>query len=75
MSEDQASDPPVLVRHCLGPDGSRYCAPGMRAFAERHGLSMRALLRGQLLASELEATGDAMAIAAARRARQEAQRG
>ena len=73
MSE--ADDPRVLVRHCLGEDGARYCAPGMRAFAARHGLSMRDFLRGQLRASELEATGDAMAIAAARRARQEAQRG
>lgn len=71
----EAEDPPVLPRHCLGGDGARYCAQGMRAFAQRHGLSMRAFLRGELLASELEATGDAMAIAAARRARQEQRNG
>lgn len=62
----------VRVEHCIGTDGLRYCAHGMRDFARRHGIDLRAFLREGLPASELERTGDAMAIAAARRARDEA---
>lgn len=61
-------EPVVTLAHAraLG-----YCAKGMRAFAERHGLDWQAFRDQGLPATTMEATGDAMAIAAARRARQE----
>jgi hypothetical protein len=59
----------VRIEHCIGADGKRYCAPGMRAFARRHGLSLRELLGPGIPASRLEATGDAMAARVAARAR------
>lgn len=48
-----------------------YCAKGMRAFAERHGLDWNAFRAEGIPAATMEATGDAMAIAAARKAREE----
>lgn len=59
----------VRAEHCIGDDGLRYCAWGMRAFCRRHGIDLAAFLRDGIDADVLEATGDALAIAAARRAR------
>lgn len=63
----------VTLRHCVGVDGRAYCAPGIRAFCSRHGISLRELARGGVAASVAEATGDAMALRAAARARAEQQ--
>lgn len=60
----------VRVEHCVGDDGMRYCAWGIRAFCRRHGIDLAAFLRDGIDADELERTGDALAIAAARRARE-----
>lgn len=68
-------DPLVHLRHCVGVDGARYCAPGLRAFFSRHGLDLRAFVRQGLPASVIEATGDAMALRAAKLARDEAAKG
>jgi hypothetical protein len=68
-------DPLVRVEHCIGVDGRRYCAPGLRAFFTRHGLDLRTFIRGGLPASVIEGTGDAMAIRAAAVAREDAMRG
>ena len=61
-------EPRVTLAHtrALG-----YCAKGMRAFCEQHGLDWEALRTVGIPAETIEATGDAMAIAAARRARQD----
>ena len=58
----------VRLEHCrrLG-----YCARGMREFLRRHGLDWEQFRREGLPAAQIEATGDAMAIAAARLAREE----
>lgn len=66
------NDPIVTVEHCraLG-----YCARGMRAFFARYGLNWDAFRQGGAPASEIEATGDAMAMAAANLAREDAKRG
>jgi len=69
------TEPMVRIEHCVGTDGKRYCVPGMRAFAARHGLDFRAFLRGGVPAAELERTGDAMALRAAQRARKEHEHG
>lgn len=61
----------VHSRHCYGPD-RRYCARGLRAFAKRHGLDLRAFMHDGLPISTLEATGDAMALRAIENARTEA---
>lgn len=66
------ADPLVTLRHCVGVDGRRYCASGVRAFFARHGLDLRAFAHDGLPASVIEATGDAMALRAAARARAEA---
>jgi hypothetical protein len=58
-------DPLVRLEHCIGVDGRRYCAPGLRAFFSRHGLDLRTFAREGLPASVIEATGDAMAQRAA----------
>jgi len=62
------TDPLVTLEHAraLG-----YCAKGMRAFAERHGLDWQTFRAEGLPATTMEATGDAMAVAAAQRARNE----
>lgn len=66
------SDVVVTLEHArrLG-----YCARGMRDFAQRTGLDWQAFREGGLRAEILEATGDGMAIAAARLAREEQQEG
>ena len=46
-----------------------YCAKGARAFFARYDLDWSAFLREGLPASTLEATGDALAIKLAQRAR------
>lgn len=62
------SDAIVTLEHArrLG-----YCARGMRDFAERAGLDWQAFRERGLPVGVLEATGDGMAIAAARLAREE----
>lgn len=67
------NDPLVTLRHCIGVDGRRYCAPGVRAFFSAHGLDLRKFAREGLPASTIEATGDAMALRAAANARKEQQ--
>lgn len=52
-----------------------YCNAGSRAFAARHGMDWRAFLRDGIPVESVEATGDAMAIRVANRARQEAHHG
>lgn len=64
-------EPRVFLRHCVGVDGQTYCAPGLRAFCARHGVTVRQLTREGIPASQAEATGDAMAMQAAARARLE----
>lgn len=41
---------------------ARMCSRGSRAFFERHGLDWQRFLREGIPASELAATGDAMAL-------------
>lgn len=65
------AEPLVFLRHCVGVDGQTYCAPGLRAFCARHGATVRQLARDGIPASQAEATGDAMAVQAAARARRE----
>ena len=65
----------VTLRHCVGVDGRSFCAPGIRAFCARHGLSLRALAREGIPADIIEATGDAMALRAAAVARAQADQG
>lgn len=48
-----------------------YCARGSREFCARHGIDWAAMLRQGVSAAELERTGDAMALAAVQRARDE----
>lgn len=54
---------------------ARLCARGARALARRYGLDWSAFLRHGIPASELEATGDALAQRVAALARKEAARG
>lgn len=58
MTDDPAVRMEDMRRH-------GYCARGVRAFYARHGLDYTALLREGTPASELEATGDGMALALA----------
>lgn len=69
------AEPRVMLRHCVGVDGRRYCAPGLRAFCTRHGFSLRELVSTGLPADAVAATGDAMATRAAALARAEAEHG
>lgn len=64
------TEPLVKLDHCraLG-----YCARGMREFFALHGLDWQAFREAGLPADTIEATGDAMAVAAANLARQQAQ--
>jgi hypothetical protein len=59
----------VTLKHCRA---LRYCSSGLRSFCQRHGLDWRQLRESGLPAETIEATGDAMAIAAARHAREQA---
>lgn len=63
------TEPTVTLEHCrrLG-----YCSRGLRAFFLRHGLDWDAFRDGGLPADTIAATGDAMAVEAARLARSEA---
>lgn len=58
----------VTIEHCRR---LRYCSRGMRKFFDRHGMDWERFRKEGMPADEIEATGDAMAIAAARLARQE----
>lgn len=66
------NEPIVTIEHCraLG-----YCARGMRTFFARYKLNWDAFRQRGTSASEIEATGDAMALAAANLAREDARRG
>lgn len=72
QARDDAGGPLVRLHHCVGVDGRAYCARGLRAFFARHQLDLRSFVRDGLPAGVIEATGDAMAIRAAARARAEA---
>lgn len=58
----------VTLKHCRR---LHYCSSGLRAFCDRHGLDWRELRERGLPAETIEATGDAMGIAAANLARKE----
>lgn len=58
----------VTLEHCKR---LKYCARGMRDFFRRHELDWPRFRERGLPAETFEATGDAMAIAAAQLARQE----
>lgn len=62
----------VTLEHCRR---LRYCSRGLRTFFARHGLDWHAFRHDGLPASVIAGTGDAMAIAAARLARDDAQQG
>lgn len=61
------SDPLVHMRHLRA---AGYCASGARAWFARHQIELRRLREG-IPASELEATGDAMAHVVCKIAREE----
>lgn len=65
----------VQVRHCVGVDGRRYCARGLRAFCRTNELDLMQLTHEGIPIERIEATGDAMAIFACKRARDEAMKG
>lgn len=69
---DPIVDPTVTTQHCrqLG-----YCARGQREWCASQGIDWPAFLREGLPASQVEAMGDALGIAAAKLAREEAQKG
>jgi hypothetical protein len=56
----------VTMQHCREVG---YCARGVRAFFKLHGLDLAQFLSEGLPAEVIESTGDAMALAAAKRAR------
>lgn len=56
MSEDQVRVTIADLRTV------KYCANGSKAFFTRYGLDWRSFVKNGIPASELEATGDAMAI-------------
>jgi hypothetical protein len=63
----------VVMRHVYAAKG---CAKGARIFLKGRGLDVRAFfLGGGLPVEDIEATGDAMALAVAKIAREEAARG
>lgn len=49
-----------------------FCSRGARAFFQRYGLDWQAFLRDGIPASELDATGDALAVRVCQLAREEA---
>lgn len=57
----------VTMRHARTIPGFStkpgFCASGLRAFAQRHGIDLRAFAREGIAAETLEATGDAFALA------------
>jgi hypothetical protein len=65
---------PVMV-HLRHLTQATQCRKGARAFFARHGLDWGRFRREGLPAEVIEATGDAMAMATARLAREEASRG
>lgn len=64
----------VTMRHVRTIPGFNakpgFCARGMRAFAHRNGIDLRAFAREGIEASTLEATGDGFAIALVKWARE-----
>lgn len=62
------ADPKVTVAHLRRV---HFCVRGARAFAARYGLDWSRFVREGLPASELEATGDAMAARVCALARKE----
>lgn len=65
-------EPLVTMRHVRA---AGYCARGVRQMAERHHLDLRRFCREGLPASQLEATGDALCLRVAAKAREEAAHG
>lgn len=63
-----SDDPLVTLRHSRQ---LKYCSSGMRAFAKQHHLDWQEFRERGLPASVFEATGDSMALAVAKLARQE----
>lgn len=61
-----AEDPIVTMRHIRR---CKMCSGGSREFFKRHNLDWNKFLQEGIRASELEATGDAMAIRVAQEAR------
>ena len=64
----------VTMRHARTIPGFSpkpgFCARGMRAFAQRHDIDLRAFARDGIPAATLEATGDAFALALVKWARE-----
>lgn len=69
-----SAEPRVTMRHVRQMKGCGHLGNWWRFF-EAHGLDRRTFIREGLPAGQVEATGDAMAIQAARLAREEAARG
>jgi hypothetical protein len=59
----------VQVRHLRA---AGYCTAGIRVFCDRHGLDFRRVMTHGIPVLEAEATGDALAVEVAARARREA---
>jgi hypothetical protein len=66
------SEPIATLEHARA---AHFCARGMRAFAARHGLDWEQLRTEGVPVSTLEATGDALAMAVAAKAREAADHG
>lgn len=65
------SEPIATMAHVRA---AGFCAKGVRALARRHHLDLQRFCREGLPVSALEATGDALCIAVAAKAREEAAR-
>lgn len=57
------------------PEDGRFCVPGLKAWAKSHGLDIGKFVQDGIKASELLATGDALAIRVVERMRRERQHG
>ena len=66
------TEPIATLEHARA---ARFCARGMRAFAIRHALDWERFRTEGLPVSTLEATGDALALAVAAKAREAADHG
>lgn len=66
------NEPIATLEHARA---ARFCARGMRAFAKHHGLDWEKFRTEGVPVSTLEATGDALALAVAAKAREAANHG
>lgn len=57
------------------PEDGKFCVPGLRAWAESHKLDLNEFVANGILASKLEATGDALALRVVSRMRKERRHG